>query len=115
VFGAVRGSPRLHWGLDGAKLEAQGWAEEMGTGPIAWARVENGIAVGRIKGTPSWCAAFCRRSDRRPSDRKLGNGVMGNGMGNGVRPHFRTFAFPQSPTPPAVSDPSRQSFELSTA
>jgi hypothetical protein len=50
VFGAVRGSPRLHWGLDGAKLEAQGWAEEMGTGPIAWARVENGIAVGRIKG-----------------------------------------------------------------
>ena len=37
MFGAVRGSPRLHWGLDGAKLEAQGWAEEMGTGPIAWA------------------------------------------------------------------------------
>ena len=50
VFGAVCGSPRLHWGLDGAKLEAEGWAEEMGAGPIAWARVENGIAVGRIKG-----------------------------------------------------------------
>jgi hypothetical protein len=50
VFGEVRGSPRLHWSLDGAKIEAEGWAEEMGAGPIAWARVENGIAVGRIKG-----------------------------------------------------------------
>jgi hypothetical protein len=37
VFGAVRGSPRLHWSFDGARLEAEGWAED-------------GIAVGRIKG-----------------------------------------------------------------
>jgi len=50
VFGAVRGSPRLHWSFDGAKLEAEGWAEEMGAGPIVWARIEDGIAVGRIKG-----------------------------------------------------------------
>ena len=50
VFGAVRGSPRLHWSFDGAKLEAEGWAEEMGAGPIVWARIEEGIAVGRIKG-----------------------------------------------------------------
>jgi hypothetical protein len=50
VFGAVRRSPRLHWSFDGARLEAEGWAEEMSAGPIAWARIENGIAVGRIKG-----------------------------------------------------------------
>ena len=50
VFGAVRRSPRLHWSFDGAKLEAEGWAEEMSAGPIAWARIENEIAVGRIKG-----------------------------------------------------------------
>ena len=50
VFGAIRGSPRLHWSFDGAKLEAEGWAEEMQAGPIAWARIEDGIAVGRIKG-----------------------------------------------------------------
>ena len=50
VFGAVRGSPRLHWSFDGATLEAEGWAEEMGAGPIVWARIEDGIAVGRIKG-----------------------------------------------------------------
>ena len=49
VFGAVRGSPRLHWSFDGAKLEAEGWAEEIGAGPIAWTRIEDGIAVGRIK------------------------------------------------------------------
>jgi hypothetical protein len=50
VFGAVRGSPRLHWSFDGARLEAEGWAEAMPVGPIAWARIEDGIAVGRIKG-----------------------------------------------------------------
>jgi hypothetical protein len=50
VFGAVRGSPRLHWSFDGARLEAEGWAAAMQAGPIAWARIEDGIAVGRIKG-----------------------------------------------------------------
>jgi hypothetical protein len=50
VFGAVRRSPRLHWSFDGAKLEAEGWVEEMEAGPIAWARIEDGIAVGRTKG-----------------------------------------------------------------
>jgi hypothetical protein len=50
VFGAVRGSPRLHWSFDDAKLEAEGWVEEMRAGPIAWARIEDGIAVGRTKG-----------------------------------------------------------------
>ena len=34
VFGAVRRSPRLHWSFDGARLEAEGWAEEMQAGPI---------------------------------------------------------------------------------
>ena len=32
VFGAVRRSPRLHWSFDGARLEAEGWAEEMQAG-----------------------------------------------------------------------------------
>jgi hypothetical protein len=50
VFGAVRGSPRLHWTLEGARREAEGWVEEMRAGPIAWASVEDGIAVGRIEG-----------------------------------------------------------------
>ena len=50
VFGAVRRSPRLHWSFDGARLEAEGWVEEMRAGPIAWARIEDEIAVGRIKG-----------------------------------------------------------------
>jgi hypothetical protein len=50
VFGAVRGSPRLHWSFDGARIEAEGWAEAMQAGPIAWARIEDEIAVGRIKG-----------------------------------------------------------------
>jgi hypothetical protein len=51
VFGAVRGSPRLHWSIDGARREAEGWAEEMRAGPIAWSSLEDGVvAVGRIKG-----------------------------------------------------------------
>ena len=50
VFGAVRGSRRLHWSFDGARLEAEAWAEEMGAGPVDWATLEDGIAVGRIKG-----------------------------------------------------------------
>jgi hypothetical protein len=50
VFGTVRGSPRPRLSFDDAKLEAEGWAEEMRAGPIAWARIEDGIAVGRIKG-----------------------------------------------------------------
>jgi len=50
VFGAVRGSPRLHWRFGDARLEAEGWAEEMGAGPVAWMTVEDEIAVGRIRG-----------------------------------------------------------------
>ena len=50
VFGAVRGSPRLHWNFDGARLEAEGWAKEIDAGPVDWATIEDGMAVARIKG-----------------------------------------------------------------
>jgi len=50
IFGAVRGSSRLHWNFDGARLEAEAWAEEMGAGPVDWATLEDGIAVSHIKG-----------------------------------------------------------------
>jgi hypothetical protein len=50
IFGAVRGSPRLHWTQDAAREEAEGWIEEMGDGPITWETIEpDHLLVGRCR------------------------------------------------------------------
>jgi hypothetical protein len=50
IFGAVRGSPRLHWTQDAAREEAESWIEEMRDGPISWETVEpDHLLVGRCR------------------------------------------------------------------
>jgi len=50
VFGAVRGSRRLHWTREAARQEAEGWLDEMSAGPIKWEDVDDGTAIGRTRG-----------------------------------------------------------------
>jgi hypothetical protein len=50
VFGAVRGSRRLHWTREAACEEAEAWAEEMRAGPMRWESVGDGIMIGGIRG-----------------------------------------------------------------
>jgi len=40
VFGALRGSPRLHWTQEAARREAEEWVSEMKSGPIHWQPLE---------------------------------------------------------------------------
>ena len=49
VAGAVRRSPRLHWTLQGARAEADGWAKEL-CHEIGWESVDELTLVGRMPG-----------------------------------------------------------------
>lgn len=49
VFGAVRGSSRLHWTPRAAREEAQDWIEEMRIGPISWESIDDQIMIGRTR------------------------------------------------------------------
>jgi hypothetical protein len=50
VFGAVCGSPRLHWTQDAAREEAESWIEEMRDEPITWGTIERDhLLVGRCR------------------------------------------------------------------
>jgi hypothetical protein len=52
VFGAVRGSLRLHWTQRGAREEAEQWVGEMDPPPriIRWETLDDLMAIGRIDG-----------------------------------------------------------------
>jgi hypothetical protein len=47
VFGAKRGSLRLHWKAAEARKEAEGWAEILGH-QISWEMVDDLSVVGRV-------------------------------------------------------------------
>jgi hypothetical protein len=49
IAGAVRRSRRLHWTLQGARAEAEGWAKELGR-EICWESVDDLTSIGRIPG-----------------------------------------------------------------
>ncbi|HEY2538520.1 MAG TPA: hypothetical protein VGI28_03335 [Stellaceae bacterium] len=50
IFGAVRGSARLHWTQDAPREEAEDWIAEMGDGPISWETIEQDhLVVGRCR------------------------------------------------------------------
>jgi hypothetical protein len=49
VAGAVRRSQRLHWTLQDARAEAQGWAKDLGY-EIAWVSVDDMTLIGRMPG-----------------------------------------------------------------
>ena len=49
VAGAVRRSQRLHWALQGAQTEAEGWAKELGH-EICWESVDDLTLIGRMPG-----------------------------------------------------------------
>jgi hypothetical protein len=48
VFGALRGSPRLHWTPRAACAEAQDWIASMRIGPITWESVDDQVIIGRV-------------------------------------------------------------------
>jgi hypothetical protein len=47
VVGAVRGSKRLHWTMQGARDEADTWIDEFRIGPIQWQILDDEMAIGR--------------------------------------------------------------------
>jgi hypothetical protein len=49
VFGALRGSQRLHWTSQRARAEAEEWIEEMRIGPVTWKSIDNQVIIGRSR------------------------------------------------------------------
>jgi len=47
IFGALRGSARLHWTQANAQHEAECWISEMRAGPLRWQTIDDQIAIGR--------------------------------------------------------------------
>jgi len=48
AFGVLRGSTRLHWTEQGARLEAEEWAREMQVEPLVWETIDETGAVAWI-------------------------------------------------------------------
>jgi len=47
IFGALRGSARLHWMRADAQQEAERWISDMKAGPLRWETIDDQIAIGR--------------------------------------------------------------------
>ena len=56
----VKRSERLHWSLESAMDEAQGWADELTNpnpaGKIEWRNVDYNMAIGRLVDQPNYTA-----------------------------------------------------------